>query len=510
MSSAPDQVSLAEIMDIAEAARKRGIRLRTEAGRLRYVAPKGALTSEFIATLRQFSGPMVAYLESMPEQERSCVPLTESQLAYWHAFRLAERNAVRHVASETRLRGRLNVDALRTAITEVVRRHDALRTQIVIRDGLPVQMIHAAANCEMEWVDLIDVPEPLRAEQVAQHAAQLVLQTVDLAVDPLLGLKLMRLGDDEHLLVMALAHIISDAFSMQILLRDIFTAYAGVVKNRVLSLPPIGMQFSEYALKQRARQRPLTDEDIGHHARLVACGRLKFPCDETLREPTGTGWGVVRISVGADVKERLARWCRQRHTTVALSAFTAYVASVLRWCDTSRAVIRYISDGRADPKVQNTVGFFASALYPCLEILETDTFIELLNRVTREYCVAYERVDVFDRLCQDGAPEFTNNTFFNWVPQQSRISLPELDGSKEAIVCSPVPLTRPAVSALELDRDPGILVFDSHEALGCEVHFPLDRFCAETMQRFGDNFIRFLETMIEDPGRRIKQVQLLR
>lgn len=521
VNSANSQLSMDRIADVLASVRRKGVRLWSENGRLHYKASKGALTREEIDRLRVSRGQIVALLEAAtgaegaeprlePCPRLNCAPLAFSQLARWNLHRLNERRPMRSIASATRMRGRLNVAALRASVVETVHRHDALRTRIVVLDGVPVQVISESDNCELKVDDLTELSESFREIEVQKFIEQLILEAVDVAVGPLLGIRLLRLRDDEHVLIITMEHMISDMFSMNIFCRDLFTAYMQTLKGCVLSLPTIPVQFAGYAVWQRNAQRSWIEKHGAYWSEhLEGCQRLRFPEGQSPQTATRLGWGTVRLQIGRSMKAELREWCRLRRTTLVMSVFTAYVGLVLRWCNASDTVIQYQSDGRVSPKIENTIGFFASVLYLRIQLLEDDCFVDLMNRVVEEYCQAYGHADFSYMAAQMPQPEFTRNSVFNWIPQGSKIDFSELDGSEHAITCCPVPFSHPMAINIELDHEPSIALLDTDDEIVGRMYFPLDRFSIDTMERFARNFLVCIEALLRKPEERVNDILLL-
>lgn len=510
------------ILDVLESIRKKGIRLWSENGQLHYKAPNGALTQDEIERLRVSRYQIVALLEGVtgaepvesrlePRRTHDRVPLAFSQLAHWYVYRLSERLAIRQVASATRLRGRLNIDALRHSAAEIVRRHDALRTRIVVCDGTPMQEIDESGGCELEVDDLTNVSKRYHEVEVKRLIEQLILEPIDVAVGPLFGARVLKLCDDEHVLILAMEHMISDGFSLNVLARDLLTAYTQAVRGRACSLPPIPMQFADYAARQRSAQNKWIKKHGAYWTeRLAGCQRLKFPEDRRSSTDVHVGWGTVPVQISRELKAELRQWCRLRQTTVVMSVFAAYVGLVLRWCDVPEAVFKYQSDGRSSSKVENAIGYFATLLYLRIQLREDDSFVDLIKQTTEEYCNAYEHADYFYMMAQVPRPEFTRNTVFNWLPRGSiKPDLSYLDGSEDAIACFPVRFEHPMVRNLELEDEPFVLLCDGDDEINGDVYFPLNRFSMGTMNRFARNFLVFIRALLSQPEESVKDIRLV-
>jgi hypothetical protein len=500
---------------------EKGVRLSWENGQLQYAAPRGALSPEEIQILRTHKGQIAALLQRSssaqagePKLERrpdiDRVPLTYSQLSHWHMHQVDGGAHIRQIASVTRLRGRVDLGALQVAIAEMIRRHEALRTQIVIDDGTPTQRVLERCDVNLDMVDLRKVPARSRELDLQRSIAEHILEPIDVTMDPLFGVRLISLDDCEQILIMSMEHLISDGISGNILLRDFLATYARYVTGQVMHLPSIPVQFPDYALWQ-ARTWASWFSRHGEHWNDCQnrYPRLAFPT-HTQRESTRPtfGWGAVPVRIPRRLKAALNEWCRTRRTTLAMSVFTAYAALVLRWCDVSNTLIRYQASGRTSPEVENTVGFFAAAIYVRVEHRDHETLEDLIRRVTEGYCDAQERIDFSYMESLVPRPAFTRNTTFNWVPQASKFDLPAAEQSYDTIIASPVSYEHPLMMHLEWDAEPVILLFDTDEEIVGHVYFPWKRFSMETMQRFTQNLQLFIQTLLTRPSTPVQDIVL--
>lgn len=508
------------VADVLMHMRESGVQLWTENGRLHYKAPKGALDAHHIETLRAAKGQIVAllekatgmqphemWLESPPRLARA--PLAFSQQAHWYLAGLNEQPAIRQIVSATRLRGRLNIDALQRSAAEIVRRHDALRTRIVVVDGAPTQEVAASSDCDLTVRDLTSSSIDSREAEVCRIIERLILEPIDVAVGPLSEMQLIRLREDEHVLVIVMEHLVSDAFSMNILTRELFACYVQASNGRAFSLPEIPVQLCGYAIQQRNMLPSWIERHGGYWSeRLAGSRRLRFPADRSMPVESPAGWGDVPIRIGKDLKNELREWCRLKRTTLVMSVLTAYAGFVLRWCEAREVVLQHQTDGRVSPRLENTIGYLASVIFLRLQCLETDNFVDLLNRVTDEYCRAYEHADSSYLVAKTSRPEFARNTAFNWVPQGSRLDLSGLDESQDAIQCSPFPFAHPMLRTLERDNEPVVLFYDTEEEIVGGVQFPLNRFSTQLMERFSHDFLSFITALLRTPEARMKDIVL--
>ena len=446
--------------------------------------------------------------EATVAQTARLAPLSFSQRARWQLWQRGEVPSLRQVAAATLLKGRLSLDALQRALAEVLRRHDALRTQIVVRDGEPRQEIVAVRDCELPITDLESFPEQQRHAELLRRIDQIIMQPVAMDTDPLFGVHLFRLSEHEHVLLTGMHHIVSDNSSLSIVLKDTFSAYDQAVRGAVVELPRMQLQFHEFALRQQRQH----SEWLRQHAsywdeHLAGCGRLRFPADPTLRE-SQSGWAMLPIELGAELKSRLREWCRMRRTTLAMAMFSMYTATVMRWCDARDAVIQFQSDGRGSPDIENTVGFFASVLYLRVRLSAGTTFSQLLNEMMTEFYRASEHADASYFASQIPRPEFARSSTFNWVPQGAERAM-RVGAGEAALDCSPFDFEHPMLGQVEMDQEPGVIFFDSPDDLTGGLYFQRSRYTVQTMQRLARMLLLYLEIIMSEPERRLDSMPML-
>lgn len=505
--------------DIISALRAKGVMLWSQDGQLHYKAPKGVLTTVDIETLRACRTHLVALLEVSRIAATACgelkrrsdtsrAPFTFSQLSHWNWFRLDERPHLRQIAGALRLCGRLDLAALVASLREVIVRHEALRTRALVCDGVPEQQILAVEEC---GVDLDASRFVLAASEadVTRLIEQFILQPTSVVADPLFAVQLLRIRSDEHVLVIAMEHLISDGHSRSIVLRDVLTAYTQASQGHAVSLPQQAVQFGDYAVWQRDMRESRAEQHRAYwNEHLLNCERVRFPQDDTSVAVDRIGWNSVPIRICRQTTAALRNWCRLRRTTLVMSVFTAYAALALRWCDVRDAVIQYVTDGRTLPQLADVVGYFAFSLPLRVRIFASDTFHDLIDRVTAEYCNAYEHADLGYLEAQLPRPEFVHNTAFNWQPHVPG-SYPVHSGSTVSqLRCSPVAFVNPLNRILQRDTEPVIVLFDGAEEILGRMAFPCNRFSTRSMQRFADNFLAFIDVLLRQPGARVVDIGL--
>lgn len=502
----------ADVAAVLGRLRSKGVLLWAHDGQLRYRAPKGALTRQEIEDLGRLSDQLLILLDEHSATagralHRMRAPLTFSQLAHWRLHKVAQRPSVRQLASTTRLRGRLRVDVLRQAWVALLERHDALRTRVIVEDGVPLQEVSSSVDTDLAVDDLTTLAEHARQAAVSRLINDLIMEPIHPATVPLLAARVAKIGPDEHVLMVAMEHMISDASSMSILLRDLLSLYEALTQGRSPSLPRIPMQLADYGIwQQRTHPSWLSNHGAYWAQRLDGCQRVRFP-RRALGSGSRAGWSYVPVLIDKNTKAELQEWCRAKRTTLVMAVLAAYVALVMRWCNVVDTVVRFQTDGRFHELVEHAIGYFASVLHLRIAVTGAERFIDVLGLVTEEYCNAHEHADGSYIDTQEPRPPYARNCAFNWVPQARSGGDMPLDSAR-TLVTEPMDFDSPVLREREKDSEPVLLLFEREAAIAGGVYFPLDQFAVADMQRFSHCLLRFIHALLADADRSIQDVPM--
>jgi len=491
------------VVDLMTLMQGKGVSFWEEAGLLHYAAPKGVLTAVELRSLRAHRQEILSFISG---KHARTAPLAFSQLAHWNQFDLEHRSGLRDVALVGRLRGPLDVGVLRDSIQIAIERHDALRTQIVFDEGIPYQRVAPVGNCQVPVDDFSKFAAAEQWSEIDRYVHQYLHDPVNVASDSLFAARLLRLGTEEHLLILAMEHIVSDGASIRLLQEEILSAYAQIREGGTSALPDVVTQYSRYALEQqRALPNWLALHGEYWNNLLKNARRQRFPPSDERSLDLNTGWQVVRFRLAPDLVQPLRVWARLQRTTLVMTVFTVYVALVIRWCEASDVVIRFQTDGRVHADLARTIGYLASS--PCLRIQadERDHFVDLLARVMQEYGNALEHADASYFEAQIPRPEATLNTRFNWIPQGQKSA----GGAAMAPEYSPVELADPVLSNVEIDMEPFIVFVDGFERISGYLYYPAARFSASSMERFVRNFIAIARSLTTGSDRPLRAFSLV-
>ena len=506
------------VVAILESLRAKGIRLWTSEGQLHYEAPKGALGSNDIQELRSAKDQLITLLERIGTAEanepqlieRKCAdraPFSFSQQAHWNLYHLSDKPSFCQVLSVTSVGGRLDIGVLQDSLTEMVRRHEILRTRIVIFEGVPIQKMEQSADCLLQFEDLECLPVENRESEVSHVVERILLQPVNVHSLPVIRAQLLKIRDDAHVLIVSIEHLFADQYSMSLLLRDLFSTYFSKLIGATPSLPSITMQFADFANWQRQSSSSwYTRHRAYWEPRLRVYGRQPFPVEGALTLPGDSQWELIHFDIDKKMTADLRAWCKSRYTTLVLSVFTAYAALVLRWCKTTKAIFPYEIDGRVSPKIENTIGYFASVLYLEIDLPDGASMDALLKQIKERYCDAYEHADSSYIEALIPRPEFTRNGLFNWASHGPSISHSLPSDCVELLSFEPFPVDPRIKSNLHRDTEPIMFFIEGTEAILGGFQFQAARLSSSAAQRFIQCFQIFLRTLLTQPERRIDEI----
>ena len=489
---------------------EKGVTLWVHGGQLCYRAPQQALTSVDIKTLRDRKTEIIESLQKcqssayelpiLARLKSDTVPLTFQQ--QWLLGLLQNANVSNLPCGfALRLIGAVDIDSMRVSIEELIRRHESLRTRIATIDGVPRQHVIDPGPYELELVRLDSNSEENRENNAYHLAGKFVHQPLDLTVDPLFEIRLLRLSEKTYVLVVSFDHMISDGASREILLRDLLSLYSCAAHGRP---PPeeARIQYADYAVWQHE-----TNDSWMHahgtywHARLDGAKPIRFPVDRDIVAAAPSEEAVLPIRFGEALSVALRKSAQCERTTLTLLVLAVLIALMSRWCNENDLVIAFNTNGRHRHELANSIGYFPHLLHLRLELYANDTFRDLLSRVMQEYCTVYEHQD-FARIVTR-SPEFSLASF-QWDPAPF-VYVPAAGEFKDNLTIKPFPIRR-AVTDLKFSTQISVNLSDSTQGVAGVCGYRADLFRSDTIARFIRNLRSFSARFIENPHARVTAV----
>jgi len=435
------------------------------------------------------------------------IPLSFAQDRLWFLDRLEPGNPFYNVPLLLRVRGPLDLEVLGRSLRELVRRHQVLRTRLLERDGQPVSEVREVEACGLDprvlfEDDVSAVPVDERMTRVIAQAAEEAGRPFDLASEPLCRVRVWRLGADDVGLMLTMHHIVSDGWSLGVLVRELGTLYEAFRRGAPSPLPDLPIQYADYAAWQRDW---LEGETLGHQ---LAYWRrqldgvppaLELPTDRARPPAQSYAGSNITFEIDAAVVARLRAVGRAHHATLFMTCLAAFALLLQRYTSQDDIVVGSPIANRTRLEVEPLVGFFVNTLALRTDLSGDPTFVALLERVRQTALDAYAHQDLpFERLVDELQPErdLSLNPLFQvmFALQNAPVEPLEIGGLR----VDPVDL--PAHSALfDLVLD----LWETDATLTANLQFNTDLFDRATVQRMSGHYRRLLLSIADGPGRPI-------
>ncbi|MGW8604930.1 amino acid adenylation domain-containing protein [Streptomyces sp. NPDC055893] len=331
------------------------------------------------------------------------VPLSAAQRRLWFLAQMEGASATYNIPLAVRLTGDLDADALRLALSDVVGRHEALRTVFPAEQGTPHQVVVPAAGAQL------DLPViPATRDALPAVLRDLSATTFDLARELPVRADLVRIADDEHVLLLVTHHIASDGWSNTPLMRDLGAAYTARVEGAAPEWEALPVQYADYALWQQALLAADEERQLDHWRK--ALDRLPeevtLPADRARPATASYRGASLTVQCPADLHTALTRLARENGTTLFMVAQAATAVLLSRSGAGADIPLGSPVAGRTDEALEDLVGFFVNTLVLRTDVSGNPTFRELLERVRATDLAAWAHQDVpFDRLVETLNPE---------------------------------------------------------------------------------------------------------
>jgi hypothetical protein len=336
------------------------------------------------------------------------VPASHAQARLWFLDRLHGSSAEYNMPALWRLRGPLDVRALDRAIQTIVARHESLRTRFVEIGGQPFQRVEPRQRIDLPIDDLRSHPEGPRQAAIEAAARQQAETPFDLATGPLLRVRLLRTGEEEHLLFLTVHHIVFDAWSEGVFTSELFGSYDAARHGRAAALPPLAVQYPDFTLWQREwLEGPRLEAGLRYWRQQLAHmpDRLTLPMDRPRRLQSGYAAGACRVQLAADELGAVAQSCQQQQATPYMMMLAAYGVLLARYCGQVDILVGSAIANRPFASLQSVIGFFVNMLLMRLRVDADAPFASLLAGVRETALAAYQHQDVpLERILDALAP----------------------------------------------------------------------------------------------------------
>ncbi|HEU4886738.1 MAG TPA: amino acid adenylation domain-containing protein, partial [Thermoanaerobaculia bacterium] len=443
------------------------------------------------------------------------LPLSLAQQRLWFLDQLDKAaSAAYHQPAALRLLGHLDVAALRAALDRLIARHESLRTSFVAIDGVPYQQI-APEECGFALVceDLSALPAGERAAAVAESTVTEARAPFDLSTGPLTRGRLLRLDDEEHVLLVTQHHIVTDGWSVDVMVREFAALYAGFLDGSGDPLPPLELQYADYAQWQRgwlqgeelARQTEFWKSHLAGAPEL-----LELPLDRPRPAVQSHAGSTVPVALSPELTANVRAFSQRHGVTPYMTLLTAWGLLLSRLSGQQDIVIGTPVANRQRRELENLIGFFVNMLAVRLRFDERPSVAALLAQVKATTLAAFAHQELpFEQVVEAVQPQRSLShsplaqVTFTW----NNLERAQADGSTLQL---PGLALAPVSRAHETTQvDLQLLLDDVGDAISGVLVYARDLFDAETIERWTGSFVRLLEAMVADASTAIDTLPLL-
>jgi len=434
-------------------------------------------------------------------------PVSLPQQRLWFLDQLDPGGFTYNVPTAMRLTGPLDVPVLQKAISEIVRRHEILRTTFDAAEGRPIQVVWPAKESRLPVIDLrLLGPKESQAE-TQRLMSEEAEAPFDLKRGPLFRASLLRLGEREHALLITSHHIIIDAWSHDIFLREMIALYEAFNSGQPSPLPDLPIQYADFAEWQRgALQGGEIEKQLAYWKnQLLGLPVLQLPADRP-RPPTGSFRGATRnFRLSKPLAENLRSLSKQQGCTLFVTFLAAFEALLCRYTGQGDIVVGAPVASRNRPEIEDLIGFFLNTLVLRTHLNDDPRFSDLLARARETLLGAFNNQDLpFDTLVDELHPE--RNLGMNPLCQVMLVvrQAPQSERPMADITVSPIDVDTRAAKF-----DITLFLVERPDGIDGALNYKCDLFDADRMERMANHFAVLLEGMVANPDGRVSQLPLL-
>uniref|UniRef100_A0A3S7V076 L-cysteine--[L-cysteinyl-carrier protein] ligase n=1 Tax=Phaselicystis flava TaxID=525924 RepID=A0A3S7V076_9BACT len=435
-------------------------------------------------------------------------PLSFSQQRLWFVQQLDRESVAYNETAALRLSGPLDVSAFERVIQEIVRRHEILRTTFAAPEGKPVQIVAEDARAQVVTVDLRPAPGADPEEEIRRRIEIEAARPFDLEIGPLLRVTLLALSPEDHVVVFANHHIVSDAWSRGILLREIAELYGAFSKGQPSPLPELSIHYVDFARWQRSTfDSDALKAQLGYWRRQLGGSLpiLDLPTDRPRPATAAHRGGALPVHVPKPLVEALEALGRGERATLFMTVLAAFGVLLRRYSGQEDILIGAPTTTRSRAQLEPLIGFFVNSLVLRLDLSAAPSFRELLRQAREVATSAYANQDVpFERLVEELQP-------------RRDPSRPPLFQAMLAMQNAPAqPLRIPGLSARLLEAhlltarlDLTLDLAPTEDGLAGVIEYSAELFDAPTIERMAAHFLNLLRAIVADPDQPITDLPLL-
>ncbi|MEA5516370.1 condensation domain-containing protein, partial [Nodularia sp. UHCC 0506] len=437
------------------------------------------------------------------------LPLSFAQQRLWFLAQLEPDSPFYNIPAAVRLQGELNFNALQQSFNEIVRRHEVLRTNFQTVAGQAVVVISEAKPLILPTIDISKLPLNQQEVEIKQQTAQEVQQPFDISSDYLLRVKLLRLNEQEHILLLTMHHIVSDRWSIGVFVQEVSVLYTAFCVGKPASLPELLIQYVDFAMWQRKwLQGEVLQGQLAYWKKQLGSNLpvLQLPTIRPRSEVKTNSGKALSFAISSQKSKALQALSRQEGVTLFMTLLAGFKVLLQRYTNQDDIVVGTDVANRNRAEIEPLIGFFVNLLVLRTHLGDNPSFRELLKKVRSCLLGAYAHQDLpFDELVKALQPDRSlNNTspLFQVLFVLQNTPMP--------------PLELPGLTLHLLEVESKISKFDlalflteTEQGILGEWQYNADLFDEKMISCMTEHFKTLLNSIVEQPDLQINNLEML-
>ncbi|WP_254564071.1 non-ribosomal peptide synthetase [Oscillatoria sp. HE19RPO] len=454
------------------------------------------------------NGQSVEPLPLVPISRSESIPLSFAQARLWFLDQLQPNSSFYNIPLALHLSGQLNIAALESSINEIIQRHEALRTNFVAVEGQPVQVITSTFNFQVQSVNLLHLPENERKIEAQQLATVEANRPFNLEREPLFRVTLLQLDQTEYVLLFTMHHIISDGWSLGILLKELRELYKGFCTGKPVNLPSLPVQYADFAVWQRQwLSGEILETQLGYWKEKLsdAPTLLELPTDRPRPAVQTFRGGYYHTVLPQELSAELTALTKRVGVTLFMTLLAAFQTLLYRLSGQDDIVVGTPVGGRNRQEIEGLIGFFVNSLVLRTDLSGNPSFEQLLGKVREVALQAYTHQDLpFEQLVEALHPtrDLSYTPLFQAMFSLDDDLMPVMELPELSISSYPVEM---GTAKFDL----GLSMENTASGLVAEWEYSTDLFDESTIARIARNFQTLLESIVVNSKQKISELSLL-
>ena len=484
---------------------------------VRVNAPKGVMTPTLLTKFKSYKTPIMAWLQQrqtthlqpsiQPVSRDQRLPLSYAQQRLWFLEEMGSQAAY-NMPAVLEITGKLDLAALQQTLSEIVRRHESLRTTFANEAGTPYQCIQPPTDVALPVVDLQSLSGESQQAEVKRLCEAEAMHPFHLQHDLLMRAQVLRLAEERCLLLLTLHHIASDGWSIGVLVKELATLYAAFSQGQPSPLPELAIQYADFALWQRDYlQGEILQQQLAYWQSQLADAPalLQLPTDRPRPAQQSFQGDLVTSAIEAGLTQRLRQLSQAHGATLYMTLLAAFQILLARYSGQQEVVVGSPIANRHREELEPLIGFFVNTLALRADLRDNPTFLALLAQVKVTTQAAYEHQDLpFERLVEEIAPErnLQHNPLVQvmFALQNAPMGEWELPGVQ-------VKMAATAIQSTRFDLE--VHCWELGDSLQVSAIYNRDLFEVATIHRLLGHFQSLLAGIIAQPQATVAELPLL-